>query len=177
MSKYIEGNPFLTDDDLAHILGVSIQTIRLDRGELNIPEMRIRMSSMARGVYGNIKSIESEELVGELVDLEVGRSGISVLTITEDLTLRRSNVARGHLLFAQANTLAVALIDTRVVLTGTCKVSFKRPVLVGEKVVSRAFISQKKGNKYMVRVSSRVRDDLVMTGKFLIFAFEQGEKD
>lgn len=171
--KYVNGNPFLTDDDLAQILGVSIQTIRLDRSDLNIPELRERLKKMARGVYGQVRSLSRDEMVGELVDLEVGCQGISVLNITEEMLLSKSSVARGDLIFAQANSLAVALIDTEVALTGTAKSSFKRPVYCGEKVVARAFISRKKGNKYMVRVSSMVRDEIIFRGKFLVFAIEE----
>lgn len=173
LSKYINGNPFLTDDDLAQILGVSIQTIRLDRAEMNIPELRVRLKNVAREVYGQVRSLSSDEFVGELVDLAVGREGISVLTVGRDMLLSKSEVARGQLLYAQANTLAVALIDTEVALTGTAKISYKRPVFCGEKVVARAFISRKKGNKYMVRVSSKVRDEIVFQGKFLVFAIEE----
>ncbi|SFR01183.1 transcription factor FapR [Desulfoscipio geothermicus] len=169
LTRYLAGNPFLTDEDLAQVLGVSIQTIRLDRAELDIPEMRERVKKMARGAYRNLRSIESTEIVGELVTLEVGREGLSILTVTEEMTLRKTKVLDGRYLFAQANSLAVSLIDADVVLTGTAKTSFKRPVFRNEKVVARALITRKKGNKYMVRVSSHVRDELVFQGKFLVF--------
>lgn len=173
VEKYITGNPFLTDEELAEILGVSIQTIRLDRSELKIPEMRSRIKTMASGVFKQIRSISADELTGELVDLEVGRSGISVLTITDRMTLKKTRVAQGHYLFAQANSLAVALIDAEVALTGTSKISFKRPVFSGERVVARAYISRRSGNRCMVRVSSTVRDELVFTGRYLIFVISE----
>jgi acyl-coenzyme A thioesterase PaaI-like protein len=173
LEKYINSNPFLTDEDLAEILGVSIQTVRLDRTEMSIPEMRSRVKTMARGIYGKVRSMEADELTGDLVELEVGRSGISVLTITDRMTLKKTKVARGYYIFAQANSLAVALVDSEVALTGTCKISFKRPVFSGEKVVARAHMSRKSRNRYMVRVSSTVKDDLVFTGKFLIFAISE----
>jgi len=173
LSKYITGNPFLTDDDLAQLLGVSIQTVRLDRGELLIPELRERLKEVAMGTCGQIRTISGGELVGELVELEMGKSAVSLLTVDESMTLVKTGVVRGHYLFAQANSLAVALIDTEVALTGTSKISFKRPVYQGEKVVARAVVSQKKGNKYMVRVSSKVHDELVFQGKFLVFAIAE----
>jgi len=174
LEKYINSNPFLTDDDLAEILGVSIQTVRLDRSGLGIPEMRSRVKTMASsGIYGKVKSMEADELTGDLVELEVGRSGISVLTINERMTLKKTRVARGYYLFAQANSLALALVDSEVALTGTCKISFKRPVLSGERVVARAHISRKSRNRYMVRVSSTARDELVFSGRFLIFAIAE----
>lgn len=173
LSRYLEGNPFLTDDDMAQLLGVSIQTIRLDRSELNIPELRVRLKKVARGVYGQVRSITRDEMVGELVDLQMDQAGVSILSITKEMTLKRTRVARGHLLVAQANSLAVAIIDTEVALTASAKISFKRPVFCEEKVVAKAIITRKKGNKYMVRVSSRVRDELVFQGKFLVFAIAE----
>lgn len=173
VEKYINGNPFLTDEDLSEILNVSIQTIRLDRSELNIPEMRSRVKNVANGVYKQVRSIGVDEMIGDPVELEIGRSGISVLTITEKMTLIKTKVARGHYLFAQANSLAVALVDSEVALTGTCKISYKRPVYSGERVVARAFISRRSGNKYMVRVTSMVKDDPVFTGRFLVFAISE----
>lgn len=173
LQKYIVGNPFLTDEDLAHTLGVSIQTIRLDRSELGIPEMRKRLKEVAQEVYENVRSLDREELVGELVDIEPGKYGVSILNITDNMSLQKTRVARGHLIFAQANSLAVALIDTEVALTGTAKISFKRPVYRGEKVIARAVITRKKGNKYMVRVTSRVGDEIVFEGKFLVFAIAE----
>ena len=173
IEKYISGNPFLTDEDLAETLGVSIQTIGLDRSEMSIPEMRLRVKNVASGVYGQVRSIGVDEMIGELVDLEIGRSGISVLTITGRMALKKTKVTRGHYLFAQANSLAVALVDSEVVLTGTSKISYKRPVFSGERVVARGYISRKSGNRYMVRVTSTVRDEIVFTGKFLVFAIPE----
>ncbi|MGB9846456.1 MAG: transcription factor FapR [Desulfotomaculales bacterium] len=170
LSRYLAGNPFLTDEDLAQILKVSIQTVRLDRTELHIPELRERIKNVARGVYGQVKALQRDDWVGELVDLELGRQGISVLTVSEEMTSKNSSVARGHYIFAQANCLAVALIDSRVALTGTAKVSFKRPVYRGERIVARAYISRKKGNKYIVRVTSKVGEETIFQGKFLVFA-------
>jgi len=170
LSRYLKGNPFLTDDELAHILGVSIQTVRLDRWRLSIPELRERLKEVAQGIYGQVKSLEKEEWIGKLIDLELGRSGVSILEVSEEMTLKRTRVARGDYIFAQANCLAVALIDTEVALTGTARISFRRPVYYGEKVIARAFISRRKENKYVVRVASKVQDETVFQGKFLVFA-------
>ena len=40
LQQTIESNPFITDEDLAEKFQVSIQTVRLDRMELSIPELR-----------------------------------------------------------------------------------------------------------------------------------------
>ena len=43
----IKNNPFITDEDLASEFTVSVQTIRLDRLELSIPELRERIKHVA----------------------------------------------------------------------------------------------------------------------------------
>ena len=40
LKELVNQQPFLTDEELAEQFGVSVQTIRLDRLELSIPEMR-----------------------------------------------------------------------------------------------------------------------------------------
>lgn len=176
MVRQIEDNPFLTDEDLARVLGVSIQTVRLDRAELEIPEMRMRIKKMARESDQKLRAIAGSEIVGELLDLVVGQTGMSVLEVTAEMTLQKTRVLNGQYLFAQANTLAVGLIDSDAALTGAARVSFKRPVLKGEKVVARAMITAKKLNKYIVRVLSQVKDELVFIGKFMVFDLSEEVK-
>ena len=47
----IKKEPFLTDEDLAGKFQVSIQTIRLDRLELGLPELRERIKNVAKNNY------------------------------------------------------------------------------------------------------------------------------
>ena len=173
LTRYLAGDPFLTDEDLAAVFNVSVKTIRLDRVELKIPELRKRVMNVARGFSGQLRTMSGEELVGDLVDLKVGDYGVSVLPVKPEMTLSKTNILRGHYLFAQANSLAVAVIDADTALTGTARVSFKRPVYRGERVLAKAVIKQKKGNKYMVKVTSQVKNDTVFLGRFLVFAVEE----
>ncbi|TEB05521.1 Transcription factor FapR [Pelotomaculum schinkii] len=172
LSRYLEEDPFLTDEDLASILKVSVQTIRLDRFDLQIPELRERVKNVARGGR-QLRTMSGGELVGDLVDLEIGNSGMSILPVTPAMTLSKTSVARGHHIFAQANSLAVAVIDAGAALTGAARVSYKRPVYCGEKILAKAVIKIKKGNKYMVKVTSEVKDEIVFKGKFLVFALQE----
>ena len=43
----LKGDPFYTDEELSSYFNVSIQTIRLDRLKLGIPELRERIKSVA----------------------------------------------------------------------------------------------------------------------------------
>ena len=78
----VKDKPFLTDEELAKNLDVSVQTIRLDRLELGIPELRGHIRKMAETAQNKVKALRIGEVVGELIDLELGHSGISLLRIT-----------------------------------------------------------------------------------------------
>lgn len=173
LARYLESDPFLTDEDLSGILRVSVQTIRLDRFELKIPEFKERLKNAAKNAGALPRTLSGGELVGEMVDLDVGSSGISILTVLPEMTLSKTRFIRGHHLFAQANSLAVAVIDAEIALTGIARVTYKRPVLCEEKVLARAVIKVKKGNKYLVKVVSYVKDEVVFLGRFLIFAVSE----
>ncbi|MCL4426231.1 MAG: transcription factor FapR [Firmicutes bacterium] len=172
LREMVRQNPFLSDEELAQGFGVSVQTIRLDRMALGIPELRERVKSLAERTYGVVKSLNTKEIVGELVDIQLGKSGVSILETTGDMVFERSRVVRGHYIFAQADSLAIALVEADIVLTGLANVKFKRPVQVGERLIARAEVIRQKGNKYVVLVTTRVGQDPVFRGKFVVFALE-----
>jgi len=171
----LAAHPFLSDQELARMFNVSIQTIRLDRLALNIPELRKRTKAVAEKTYGLVKSLGSREIVGELVDIELGKSGLSVLETTEAMVFEKSRVVRGHYIFAQADSLALAVIDADVALTGLANIKFKRPVHVGEKLVAKAEVLRRKGNKYVVQVVTRSGSEQVFRGKFVVAAINDWE--
>lgn len=170
--EHMKERPFLTDEDLAKLLYVSIQTIRLDRLELGIPELRERVKKMAENAQHKIKSINSGEVVGELIDLELGKSGISLMKITEEMVFEKTHVARGHHVFSQANSLALAVIDAPAAVTGVANIKYKIPVRMGEKLIAKAEIIRQRGNKYFVWVKTRNEAQEVFRAKFIMVALE-----
>ncbi len=171
----IRENPFLTDEELAERFHVSVQTIRLDRLALGIPEVRERTKEVAERVYGLVKSLGSKEIVGELVDIELGKSGLSIMETTSDMVFEKTRIVRGHYIFAQADSLAIALVDADVVLTGLANIKFKRPVRVGERLVARAEVIRRRRNQHVVLVVTRVKGEPVFRGKFVVFAVDGSE--
>lgn len=167
----IREKPFLTDEELAQRLSVSVQTIRLDRLELGIPELRGRIRAMAEAAQDKVKSIESADVVGEILDLELGRSGISLLRITDDMVFGRTQIAKGTYMFSQANSLALAIIDAPMAVTGVANVKYKVPVRVGEKLVAKAEIVRVRGNKYFVWVKTRNETQEVFRAKFILVSW------
>ena len=167
----VKEKPFLTDEELAKALGVSVQTIRLDRLELGIPELRGRIRKMAETAQNKVKSIQSGEVVGELIDLELGHSGISLLRVTEDMVFAKTQIAKGHYMFSQANSLALAIIDAPMAVTGVANVKYKVPVHVGEKLIAKAEIVRVRGNKYFVWVKTRNDTQEVFRAKFIMVSW------
>lgn len=177
LQQYLKTHPFVTDEELARFFRKSVQTIRLDRLELGIPEARERVKQAAEGKFNKVRSLADTDLIGELVDLEIGKGGLSILTISPEMVFRRSGIARGHFLFAQVNSLAVALVDAEMALTGTSKVSFLRPVHLAERVIAKAVVKTIRGNRYHIQVNSRVEGEVVCKASFVVFAVNAEGED
>lgn len=128
LSSLLEENPLLTDGDLAEHFGVSVQTIRLDRMEKGIPELRERLKHVAVRSLDDVKSLPIDEVIGDIIDIELDKRAVSVFDVTNDHVFQRNGIARGHHLFAQANSLAVAVIDDELALTSKSSLNFIKPV-------------------------------------------------
>ncbi|MEH7234808.1 transcription factor FapR [Bacillus sp. JJ1562] len=171
LQETIKVNPFITDEDLAEKFMVSVQTIRLDRLELSIPELRERIKTVAeKKLDDEVKALPIEEIIGEIIDIELDQSAISIFDVTNEHVFKRNQIARGHHLFAQANSLAVAVINDELALTAKANIRFTRQVKVGERVVAKAKVtgSQEKG-RTIVDVNSYVGNELVFSGEFTMY--------
>ena len=166
---HLSDYPLATDVALADRFGVSVQTIRLDRLALGIPELRRRTMQVAERALGRVRALAARELVGELIDLRLGDEGLSRLRTEGDMAFSRSGVIRGQFLYAQAESLALALIDADEVLTGLARIKFRRPVAVGEVLLARGRVLRPRAyHKYVVEVVTRVDKEEVFRGKYLV---------
>lgn len=158
---------------------VSIQTVRLDRLELGIPEYRERIKKMAEKSYDQVRSLPLHEVIGDVIDLQLDHSGISIFEIKEEHTFSRTGIARGHHIFAQANSLAVAVINDEVALTASADIRYIRPVKLHEKCVAKAYVraTAKEKGKAKVEVFTYVREELVFQGNFLIYRSHNDKGD
>jgi len=168
LKKRLEEDPFLTDAQLAEELDVSVATIRLDRMALNIPELRERARAIAAETYSQVKALSGQELIGDPVDIELGKQGISILAVNERMVFARTGIARGHFLFAQGNSLAVAVVNSELALTKSASVRFLKPVYLGQRVVAKAQVVSLEGDQYTVHVESKVQDELVFSGEYTV---------
>ena len=53
-----------------------------------------------------MRSLPIEEVIGEIIDIELDQHAISILDIKQEHVFKRNQIARGHHLFAQANSLS-----------------------------------------------------------------------
>ncbi len=178
IKEHISNDPFLSDKKLAELFNFSVQTIRLDRLEMGIPEMRKRIVQVAKDTSSSdkVKSLSKEEIVGELIDLELGKNAIAILKTTKDMAFNRTGIVRSHYIFSLADSLAISIIDAEVALTGIARLSYKKPVYAGQTLVAKARIARNKGNKYLVSVHVKTDQKEVFTGKLVIFTVDNSLK-
>lgn len=178
--EMIEENPFITDEQLASSFDVSVQTIRLDRMELSIPELRERIKGVASKSFSKeLKALPIDEVIGEVIDIELDERAISILDIKKEHVFQRNGIARGHHLFAQANSLAVAVIDDELALTVKSSVTFIKPVCLGDRVVTKAVVTgrDEEKNRTYIKVTSTVDQQLVFVGQFEMYRTKGVEKN
>ncbi|ADI27335.1 transcription factor FapR [Geobacillus sp. G4] len=179
LQETIRENPFITDEELAEKFSVSVQTIRLDRLELSIPELRERIKNVARQSFADkVRALPLEEVIGDIIDIEPDASAISIFDVKEEHVFRRTRIARGHHLFAQANSLAVAVIHDELALTAKATIRFVRQVKEGERVVAKAKVTGKTAHgRTIVEVNSYVGQELVFSGTFEMYRSNIEKKD
>ncbi|MCR1898147.1 transcription factor FapR [Irregularibacter muris] len=174
----LQEDPFLTDEELSEIFAISIQTIRLDRLELGIPELRERVKSMAENSIDKVKSLKKSEIIGELVEMNLGKSAISIFETLNQHAFEKTRIVKGHHIYSLAESLAIAVIDAQVALIGVANIKYKKPVYSGQKLVARAEVIRQRGeDKYFVWVKIRVKSEEVFRGKFILVSFSDQESE
>ena len=81
LREKLNNTPFVTDEELAAFFQVSVPTIRLDRLELGIPELRERIKAMAEEHSHDTIENERVEVVGELLDLTAANKALACCTL------------------------------------------------------------------------------------------------
>ncbi len=173
LSDKLKQDPFLTDDELSELFSVSVPTIRLDRLEMGIPELRERIKNVAETSYGKVKSLQSKEIVGELIDIHLGKYGVSILETDETMVFEKSKIVRGHFIYSLAESLAIAVIDAQVALVGVANIKYKTPAYSGSKLVAKADVKKVRGTNYIVWVKIYEKQVEMFRGKFILVSLEK----
>jgi len=166
----LDHDPLLTDAAMAGLLDVSVQTVRLDRLALGIPEVRGRARAVAeRSLHGGSESA----VRGEVLDLEPGVSAVALLP-GGPAAPAGAPWAGDPALFADAEALAlaasgIARADVRLV-----NVKFRRPARVEGRLVAKAEVLRQRaaagGECRVVLVQIRADDQPVFRAKFVVGA-------
>lgn len=172
LREKLNSTPFATDEELATYFNVSVPTIRLDRLTLGIPELRERIKAMAQEHNDDRHVHENPEIVGELVDLEVGAHGISILRTTEDM-LDRSGYVEPQFLYAQANSLAKAVVGMPAAIAGVGNIKYKSLVKAHLNLIAKAEIVRKRGEKFFIWVTIKDKVREVFRAKFIMESIEE----
>jgi acyl-coenzyme A thioesterase PaaI-like protein len=170
LSNKLAEDPFLTDEELSEMFYVSVPTIRLDRLELGIPELRERVKNVAEKNHTKVKSLIDNDIVGEILHIELGESAISILETNSEMCFKKNNVVRGHYIYSLAESLAIALIDADFALVGVANIKYKIPVLSGTRLTAKAEVKRKRVNSYFVWVKIYEKQLEVFRGKFILVA-------
>ena len=118
---------------------------------------------MAEQNYGQIKSIEANEIIGDLIQVEPDVKAQSLIEITEDYVFAKHK-SQGDIFSAQSNSLCVALIHNPTVLTQESQVEFVEKVKLNDTVRAEAQVINKTSKHYVIEVNSFVKDKLVLKG-------------
>ena len=94
----------------------------------------------------------------------------SIFDVKKEHVFKRNNIARGHHVFAQANSLAVAVINDELALTAKANIQFKRSVNLNERVIAKARVTRiEDSGRTFVEVNSFVNNELVFTGELEMY--------
>ncbi len=170
LQRELTKSPFLTDEQMADMLNVSVATIRLDRAALGIPELRIRMRSAVK--KGMERRHRDEHLSGELLELVPQQSAISLVETTTDMT-DATGLIPAQLLYGIANELAVKVLGLPVAVCGVGNIKYKEPVRPGERLMFKLRVVRKRGREYYVWVKAICDCEEVFRTKFIMKSYTE----
>ncbi|MCI9627174.1 MAG: transcription factor FapR [Clostridia bacterium] len=173
LARQIEKNPFLTDEELAELFFVSVPTIRLDRMELGIAQHRERVKQLAASSKDKITSLQQNELVGEIIDIQPGQRAVSVMETDRSMVFQKSKVVRGSSIYAMAETLCIAAVGVNSAIVGIANIKYKEPVYAGTQLVAKAEVKRQRGAEFIVWVMIYRKDREVFRGKFILVPVDE----
>lgn len=166
---YLEQNPLATDKTLSEKFNVSINTIRLDRARLGIKEFKERLKEKAKDATSGVTSINSHEILGDVISFELGVKAISILETKSYMAFENSGVVKGQYIYALAETLAISLIPMKVALVGVANIKYFSKIMEGDIVHAFAEVKRKidKGFVVWVRILDE-KETIKFKGKFIL---------
>lgn len=111
-----------------------------------------------------MRAMAQEEVLGEISELQLNRYAVSTLAIQPAHVFTRTRIVRGHILFGQLNSLAVAVTDADVVLTAKTELRFHHSVALGDTVLGRVDVVARRFGATKCRAVSMCNGEVVVDG-------------
>lgn len=156
----LKKNPFLKDEELARVFGVSVATIRFDRAELGIAQYRDRLKNAAE------EGMTNTNAVGKLLDLNVYHDGVSVLNTDESMLFEGTDIVKSSHIYTLAENLAMSVIDAKSMLVSVANIKYTSEVHAGETLVARSQVIREMSGSFTVHIFIKVNMREVFRGKF-----------
>lgn len=162
--RLLSDSPFLTDGELADHLRVSIATIRLDRTALGIPELRERVLNVAHEQTGEGHNSSN----AEIMDIEEGVRGISVLYTDESMCFPGTDVIRSQYLYTMAEDLVTTTAGFRAALINVANVKYKIPVGRNQKLIARSELKSVRKDSCVIWVNIYCDRKEIFRAKYIL---------
>lgn len=163
-------SPFLTDEQMAEMLGVSVATIRLDRAALGIPEVRLRMRSAAKA--GLAKKQPAKHWCGEVLEIQPNESALSLVDTTQSMA-DDTGIIPAQVLYGIANELAMRVLKLPAAVCGVGNIKYKNPVRPRERLVFKLRVVRERGREHYVWVKAIRDNEEVFRTKFIMKAYAE----
>ncbi|MBN2851103.1 MAG: transcription factor FapR [Clostridia bacterium] len=173
LDMIVNEQPFLTDEQISQKLDVSVPTVRLDRMELGIKEMRERVKDVATKTKEKVKALSKKDIIGQLLNVELNKKGMALFETTSEMTFNNSDIVSGQYLYSFAESTALSIIDSEVALVGVANIKYKIPVKANDSIISRAEVKKIRMNNFIVWVTIFREETEVFRGKFILVAAKQ----
>lgn len=87
------------------------------------------------------------------------------------MVFQKTQIVKGHYIFALAESLAMAVIDESVALTGVANIKYTNPVYANQRLIAKAEVTRIRDQKeYYVHVKVNVKENQVFRSKFIMSA-------
>ncbi len=157
-------HPSFTDEELAVKLAVSVATIRLDRQQLGIPQLRDRMEQAVQKVAEFPSDLRSDV---KILDITPGEKGIAMVTTTDEM-LNFSGFVPAERLYGMAAGLAEAVLEQPAGAAQVGNIKYKEPIGAGVQLIAKAKVVRMRGQRKYVWVFVMRNETEVFRAKFIM---------
>lgn len=131
---------------------------------------------MAQEATSKLRSLKQEEVIGDLLELEPDRWALSMLQTRKDMAFRHTDLVWDHYIYSQASSVAIAVVQADMVIVSSMRGNYKAHARVGDVLTARAKVGIHKGDKYIVSVRTRVANEEIFVGRFIVSAIDAGQR-